>query len=105
MLTTSHFALVLPEYTDSADVATINSNTSKIDTEIYKSRTIHFTSGAFSYLPQTFSVPNCTANHILVNAVLSNLSAQLTNWTVTNTRRASENLWGDQRKHNNNIRP
>lgn len=41
------------------------------------------TSSSFSSLPQTLSDSNITANHVVVNAVLSDPSAQTGDWTVT----------------------
>ena len=41
------------------------------------------TSGSFSSLPQTISNSNIVANHVVVNSVLSNPSAQTSDWTVT----------------------
>jgi len=41
------------------------------------------TSSSFSSLPQTISDSNITSEHVVVNSVLSNPSAQTGDWTVT----------------------
>jgi len=41
------------------------------------------TSSSFNSLPQTISNSNVTAEHVVVNSVLSNPSAQMDDWTVT----------------------
>ena len=41
------------------------------------------TSSSFSSLPQTISNTAITANHVVINSVLSNPSAQTGDWTVT----------------------
>lgn len=41
------------------------------------------TTSAFSSLPQTISNTAITANHVVINSVLSNPSAQTGDWTVT----------------------
>ena len=43
------------------------------------------TSSSFSSLPQTISNSNITADHVVINSVLSNPSAQTGDWTVTTT--------------------
>lgn len=40
-------------------------------------------SGSFSSLPQTLSNANITADHIVMESILSNPSAQTSDWTVT----------------------
>lgn len=40
------------------------------------------TSGSFSSLPQTISNNKITAKHVVLNSVLSNPSAQISDWTV-----------------------
>jgi len=41
------------------------------------------TSSSFSSLPQTITNANITSDHVVVNSVLSNPSAQADDWTVT----------------------
>lgn len=43
------------------------------------------TSSSFSSLPQTLTNSSITADHVVVNSVLSNPSAQTGDWTVTTT--------------------
>ena len=44
---------------------------------------ITVTSSSFNSLPQTISNTKITSDHVVVNAVLSNPSAQTGDWTVT----------------------
>ena len=53
----------------------------KPDLTVYKCVVV--TSSSFSSLPQTLSNANLTANHVVINSVLSNPSAQTGDWTVT----------------------
>lgn len=46
-------------------------------------KTVEVTSSSFSSLPVTISDSNITADHVVVNSVLSNPSAQTGDWTVT----------------------
>lgn len=46
-------------------------------------KTVEVTSSSFSSLPITISDSNITADHVVVNSVLSNPSAQTGDWTVT----------------------
>lgn len=46
---------------------------------------LQITSGSFSSLPQTITNAKITAKHVVVNSVLSNPSAQISDWTVTTT--------------------
>ena len=46
-------------------------------------KTLVLTSNSFSSLPQTISNANIAANHVVINSVLSNPSAQTGDWTVT----------------------
>lgn len=46
-------------------------------------KTVEVTSSSFSSLPVTISDSNITADHIVVNSVLSNPAAQTGDWTVT----------------------
>lgn len=46
-------------------------------------KTVEVTSSSFSSLPITISDSNITSDHIVVNSVLSNPSAQTGDWTVT----------------------
>ena len=41
------------------------------------------TSSSFSSLPQTISNNKITAKHVVLNSVLSNSSAQISDWTAT----------------------
>lgn len=41
------------------------------------------TSSSFSSLPQTITNTNITSDHVVVNSVLSNPSAQTGDWTIT----------------------
>lgn len=41
------------------------------------------TSPSFNSLPQTISNANITADHVVINSVLSNPAAQTGDWTVT----------------------
>ena len=44
---------------------------------------LQITSGSFSSLPQTITNAKITSKHVVVNSVLSNPSAQISDWTVT----------------------
>lgn len=46
-------------------------------------KVIVITSSSFSSLPQTITDSSITANHVVINSVLSNPSAQTGDWTVT----------------------
>lgn len=46
-------------------------------------KTVEVTSSSFSSLPVTITDSNITADHVVVNSVLSNPSAQTGDWTVT----------------------
>lgn len=46
-------------------------------------KTVEVTSSSFSSLPVTISDSNITADHVVVNSVLSNPAAQTGDWTVT----------------------
>lgn len=46
-------------------------------------KTVEVTSSSFSSLPITITDSNITADHVVVNSVLSNPSAQTGDWTVT----------------------
>lgn len=46
-------------------------------------KTVEVTSSSFSSLPVTINNSNITADHVVVNSVLSNPSAQTGDWTVT----------------------
>ena len=46
-------------------------------------KTVEVTSSSFSSLPITISDSNITSEHVVVNSVLSNPSAQTGDWTVT----------------------
>jgi len=46
-------------------------------------KTMEVTSSSFSSLPVTISDSNITADHVVVNSVLSNPAAQTGDWTVT----------------------
>lgn len=46
-------------------------------------KTVEVTSSSFSSLPITISDSNITADHVVINSVLSNPSAQTGDWTVT----------------------
>ena len=46
-------------------------------------KTVEVTSSSFSSLPVTINDSNITADHVVVNSVLSNPSAQTGDWTVT----------------------
>ena len=78
--------------TYSAPVSSVNGQTGAVsltatdvgalpDTTEYKCLVV--TSSSFSSLPQTLSNANLTANHVVINSVLSNPSAQTGDWTVT----------------------
>lgn len=54
-----------------------------VKTAINAIKTVEVTSSSFSSLPQTISNANITADHVVVNSVLSNPSAQTGDWTVT----------------------
>lgn len=58
----------------------------KPDLTVYKCVVV--TSSSFSSLPQTLSNANLTANHVVVNSVLSNPSAQTSDWTITTSARS-----------------
>lgn len=45
--------------------------------------TLVITTSSFSALPQTISNTDIKSNHVVVNSVLSNPSAQTGDWTVT----------------------
>ena len=51
------------------------------------------TTNSFNSLPQTVSNNNITENHVVVNSVLSNPSAQTSDWTVV-TSNASLQVTG-----------
>ena len=67
------------------DLLTTNSSGQAIDsgTTIAQLKCLVITSSSFSSLPQTISNANVTANHVVINSVLSNPSAQTGDWTVT----------------------
>ena len=46
-------------------------------------KTVEVTSSSFSSLPITITDSNITADHVVVNSVLSNPAAQTGDWTVT----------------------
>ena len=46
-------------------------------------KTVEVTTSSFSSLPQTITDSNIRSDHVLVNSVLSNPSAQSGQWTVT----------------------
>jgi len=48
-----------------------------------KFRTVKITTSSFSSLPQTVTDSKISADHSVVNAVLSNPAAQTGDWTVT----------------------
>lgn len=54
-----------------------------VKAEINELKTVEVTSSSFSSLPITISDSNITSDHIVVNSVLSNPSAQTGDWTVT----------------------
>ena len=51
------------------------------DVEVLKCVVV--TTPSFSSLPQTISNSNINSNHVLINSVLSNPSAQISDWTIT----------------------
>ena len=67
------------------DLLTTNSSGQAIDsgTTIAQLKCLVITSSSFSSLPQTISNANVTANHVVINSVLSNPSAQTGDWTIT----------------------
>ena len=46
-------------------------------------KTVEITTSSFSSLPKTITNDAITADHVVVNSVLSNPSAQTGDWTVT----------------------
>lgn len=54
---------------------------------------LQITSGSFSSLPQTITNAKITSKHVVVNSVLSNPSAQISDWTV-NTANGSLTILG-----------
>ena len=56
---------------------------SEIKSYIDALKTVEVTTSSFSSLPQTITDSNIRADHVVVNSVLSNPSAQSGQWTVT----------------------
>lgn len=66
-----------------AQISNINVNGTTYDIVDDGGRCLTITFSSFSSLPQTVSNSSITANHVVVNSVLSNPSAQTGDWTVT----------------------
>ena len=67
------------------DIATLNASGQVIDsgTTINELKCLVVEVSSFSSLPQTISNSNINSNHVLINSVLSNPSAQISDWTIT----------------------
>lgn len=67
------------------DLLTTNASGQAIDSgvTINELKCLVLTSASFSSLPQTLSNANITADHVVIESVLSNPSAQTGDWTVT----------------------
>ena len=58
-------------------------NNVTLDTKLSALKCLALTSSSFSSLPQTITNANITSDHVVVNSILSNPSAQTGDWTVT----------------------
>ena len=69
----------------SGDILTTDGNGQATDsgTTIAELKALVITSSSFSSLPQTISDANITSDHVVMNSVLSNPSAQTGDWTIT----------------------
>jgi hypothetical protein len=68
-----------------AEISNINVNGTTYDIVDDEARCVVMTIGSINSLPVSVGNTKITADHVVVNSVLSNPSAQTGDWTVTTT--------------------
>lgn len=66
-----------------ASVSDLDEATDELEAEITSNQVLMITTSSFSSLPQTVSNAKITADHVVIQAVLSSPAAQRSDWTVT----------------------
>ena len=79
---TSNLNLKKPASTEDVSILDINGNSDTLDTEVSTSN-VYLSVTSLSALPHTISNSKITANHRVVNMILSNSLAQPSDWSYT----------------------
>lgn len=82
MAATTNLGLIKPDGEDYGSVLDINGNSDKIDAAFGRNN-VFISISSLSSLPHTVSNSKITANHRVVNCVLSNTLAQPSDWSYT----------------------
>lgn len=82
--TTTNIALTKPDGGEDVNVLTLNGNSDKIDTAFGRNN-VFLTISNLSALPYTATSSKITANHRVVNCILSNTAAQPSDWSYSTT--------------------